>query len=246
MIEINLIPDVKRELLQAQRMRATVIFVSIVTSIAAAGVVVALLLYIFGVQNVRGLVLDDQIEEKGKQLSQVEDLSKMLTIQNQLGKIASLNEQKVMASRTFDVLSAIIPPAPNGVGVSQLSIDTAEKTIRLEGVTRGYDSMEVFSKTLESAIFTYSAVGDDPSVEPTTSQIASEISITDTSFGENSDGQKVLLFTLSFVYADDLYSSKITDISYKLSANGNVTDSHLGIPKSIFTEKAKELTDEAE
>lgn len=245
MIEINLIPDVKRELLQAQRMRATVISVSIIASIAAAGVVVALLLYIFGVQNVRGLILDDQIDEKGAKLAQVEDLSKMLTIQNQLSKISSLNDQKNMTSRMFDVLSAIIPPAPNEVRVSQISIDSELKTIRIEGQTRGYDSMEVFKKTLESAIFTYTQ-GDDPSAEPMTTPIASEISVSDTSFGETSDGQKVLRFTVSFVYADDLFSPTISGIVYKFSVNGNVTDSYLGIPKSIFTERATDLNDETE
>lgn len=246
MIEINLIPDVKRELLRAQRTRALVIFVSIITSIVAAGLVVALLLYIFAVQNVRGYFLDEQISDKGTQLSEVKDLSKMLTIQNQLGKIPSLNDQKVMASRTFDALSAIIPPSPNGVGISQLTLDTAMKTIRLEGQTRGYDSMEVFKKTLESTIIMYSMRGDDPSVEPITAPIASDVSVSDTSFGESSSGQKVLLFTISFTYADDLYSPQVTDIAYRFSIDGNVTDSYLGIPKSIFTEKAKELPDEAQ
>lgn len=243
MIEINLIPDVKRELLQAQRMRATVISVSIIASIAAAGVVVALLLYIFAVQNVRGLILDDQIKDKGSDLAKVEDLSKMLTIQNQLGKISALNDQKNMNSRMFDVLSAIIPPAPNGVGVSQILIDSSLKTIRIEGQTRGYDSMEVFKKTLESAIFTYARTTDDPSVEPTTAPIASEVNVSDTSYGETSGGEKVLRFTVSFVYADDLFSPNITNIAYKFSINGNVTDSYLGIPKSIFTERAKDLNE---
>lgn len=47
MIEINLIPDVKQELLKAQRTRSMVVSIAIISSIAAASVVVLLLVYIF-------------------------------------------------------------------------------------------------------------------------------------------------------------------------------------------------------
>lgn len=240
MIEINLIPDVKRELLQAQRMRATVISISIVTSIAAVGVVVVLLLYILGVQNVRGLFLDNSIKDGNAELEKTEDLSKMLTIQNQLGKLTELNDKKVMSSRVFDTLSAVIPPDPNGVQVSQVSIDSTEGTIRIEGQTRGYDSMEVFKKTLDSALIEYT---DPDPVEggPKTEKLASSISVGEASYGEDADGQRVLRFVLTFKYAETLFSPNVADIMFKLSVDGNVTDSYLGIPKSIFTEKAKDL-----
>jgi len=240
MIEINLIPDVKRELLQAQRMRATVISVSIITSIAAAGVVVALLLYIYGVQNVRGFVLDNSIKDGNTELEKTEDLSKMLTIQNQLAKITEFNSQKVMSSRVFDTLSAVIPPAPNDVKVSLVSIDSTLGNIRIEGQTRGYDSMEVFKKTLDSGVIEYTDPNPvDGGVK--TDKLASAISIGEASYGEDSTGGRVLRFTLTFKYSDKLFSPDVPDITYKLRVDGNVTDSYLGIPKSIFTEKAKDL-----
>ena len=82
MIEINLIPDVKQELLKAQRIRNVVISSSILVSIIAAGVVVLLLVYMFGVQSVRNSLLDSQIKDKYATLSKVDDLSKIITIQN--------------------------------------------------------------------------------------------------------------------------------------------------------------------
>lgn len=238
MIEINLIPDVKRELLRAQRMRATVISASIFTSIIAGGVVVALLLYIFGVQNVRGAILDGQIQDGSKKLAEVEDLSKMVTIQNQLAQISQLNGQKNMDSRLFDVLAGVIPPAPNDVQISQVTIDAAARTLRIEGQTRGYDSMEVFKKTLDSAIIQYRdlALGED-----TTEKLASNISVTDTSYGENTEGRKVLRFILTFNYVEKVFSPSVSGVVLKLSVDGNVTDSYLGIPKSIFTERATDL-----
>jgi Tfp pilus assembly protein PilN len=236
MIEINLIPDVKRELLRAQRARTTVISAAIVISIVAGAVVVALALYVYGVQTVRGALLDNQIKDGAAKLSKVEDLSKILTIQNQLSRISELNGQKNIDSRLFDVLSAVIPPDPNSVKVSLVTVDSEAKTVRIEGQTRGYDSMEVFKKTLDSAILNFTNKD-----QADTEKLATDISVSDTSYGANSDGQKVLRFVLTFTYAEKLFSPDISGVTIKLNINGNATDSYLGIPKSIFTERATDL-----
>ena len=237
MIEINLIPDIKRELLKAQHTRATVIYGSILTCIIAGGVVVALALYVFGVQTVRNAFVDTAIQQGSNKLSQVQDLSKMLTIQNQLQRISDLNGQKTIDSRLFDVLSAVIPPAPNSVQVSQLSLDADQGIVTIQGQTRGYDSMEVFKKTLDSSVIMVTqSDGTQQQVK-----LANSINTTDISYGENADSQKVLRFTLSFKYPDELFSATNPGLTIKLSVNGNVTDSYLGIPKSIFTQPAKDI-----
>ncbi len=236
MIEINLIPDVKQELLRAQRARAVVISGSIITCIVAGAIVTLLALYVFGFQTVRSVIADQSIKDGNKTLSQVEDLSKMLTIQNQLSKINTLNADKKLDSRVFDVLAAIIPPAPNEVKFSKVTLNTEDKTISLEGQTRAYDSMEVFKKTVESSVVVYSLDGVETQVD-----LASEVNTTGVSYGEDGNGQKVLRFVLSFTYPPELFSAKNPVVTLKLSINGNVTDSYLGIPKSIFTERAKDL-----
>ena len=231
MIEINLIPDVKQELLRAQRMRAAVISTSILVSIIAAGLVVALVLYVFGVQNVRSAILDTQIKDGAAKLAKVEDLSKILTIQNQLSKVSELNANKKVDSRIFDVLAAVVPPAPNDAMMTQITIDAEQGTIRLEGETKGYDSMETFKKTLDSAILTYTNPDTNESV---TVDLASDISVDETTYGLNKDNKQVLNFILSFKYTPDLFSPTIGGLVIKLNQNGNVTDSYLGIPRSIF------------
>lgn len=235
MIEINLIPDVKQELLKAQRTRAMVISGSILTCIIAGGVVVLLVLYL-GVQGVRGAIVDQAVVDKNEELSQVEDLSKMLTIQNQLARINELNAEKKLDSRLFDVLNAIVPPAPNDVQISRFSSNDEESTITLEGQTRAYDSMEVFKKTIDGSVVKFTQ--DDTETEV---KLAENISVTDISYGENSSGQKVLRFTLSFKYPPELLAANIPVIQIKNNISGNVTDSNLGIPKSIFTERAKDI-----
>lgn len=246
MIEINLIPDVKQELLKAQRTRSAVISASIFTSFIAMGVVALLLVYIFGVQLARGIFLDDQITTKGAELSKVEDLSKILTIQNQLATISELNDSKNVTSRVFEVMSAITPPesnlvtfsqitvSPDGQGTSSSSSSSGEGQIHLEGQTTGYDSMEVFKKIVDNTMFEY-LQGE----EMQTTKLASNISTSDMSYGEDADGKKVLRFTLTFDYAAELLEPATSALSFKLDVDGNVTDSYLGIPR--FADRAKDI-----
>jgi Tfp pilus assembly protein PilN len=236
MIEINLVPDVKQELLRAQRVRSTVIGGAIVAGVIAIGVVVLLSVYIFVVQSVRMAVSDSTITSANKELTSVEDLSKILTIQNQLTKISSLNDEKSMTSRVFSLMSALIPPAPNNVQLSNLVIDTDTRKITLEGqAPNSYAAVEVFKKTIEGARIVFKA---DPEGEDEEVTLATNINTGGTSYGEDISGRTVLRFSLSFEYSEELFSSTIEDFRLRIATRGNVTDSHLGIPNSIFADRA--------
>lgn len=238
MIEINLIPDIKQELIRAQRIRSTVITVSIFIGIASIAVVVLSALYVFGAQMVRNNLADDAIKQGGSTLANVTDLSKTLTIQNQLTKISALNNSKKIDSRIFDVLNAIIPPKPNDVQISTLTVDSASNTVTIDGQAQNsYAAVEVFKKTIDGAKFRYT----DTSGVKQEIELASNISASNTSYGADSSGIKVLRFTLSFTYTPELFSPASKDASIAITVNGNVTDSFLGLPKSIFTDRATDL-----
>jgi len=252
MIEINLIPDVKQELIRAQHTRSVVISASIFTSIVAGAVVALLLVYIYGVQSVRSVYLDGQITSKGQSLSKVEDLSKILTIQHQLSSISQLNSEKIMSSRMFDVMAAITPPSDTSIAFSQINVSpggvggtttgtqatstTDGGQVQLEGQTATYNTMELFKKRIENTSFQYSENGETKLVV-----LASNLSTTDMSYGEDANGNKVVRFTLTFDYPAELFSSATTgqQLAFKLTVNGNVTDSYLGIPR--FTQRASDI-----
>lgn len=236
MIEINLIPDVKQELLRAQRQRAIVISGAITASVIALAAVVLLVLYVFGAQGVRGAIVDKGIEDQSKALSQVEDLSEMLTIQAQLSRLNELADSRAINSRLFDMLLAVVPPEPNSVQISNVDLNAVDKVIALEGQTPRYESIEVFKKTLERTLIAYEEEGEE-----STSTLASGISIGEVSYGEDATGQKVVRFKITFTHSDELLSSKHKTVGFKFSENGNVTDSYLGIPRSIFTDRAKDV-----
>jgi len=233
MIEINLVPDVKQELLRAERVRAVVISGAILAGIISLGIVALLAFYIYAVQAVRGGLADDSITKGSEQLAGVEDLSKVLTIQNQLSKISELNDAKKINSRIFDVLFAVTPPAPNEVQISNLTINADQSQISLEGQTRAFDALEIFKKTIDGAVITFRENDEDRQVK-----LATNISATDISYGEDTNGVKVLRFNLRFTYAEELFSPATPTSVIKLINEGNVTDSYLGIPKSVFAPRA--------
>lgn len=241
MIEINLIPDVKQELIKAQRIRSKVIMGSIFIGMISIGVVVLLALNIYSVQAFRSFTADNDIKDENSKFSSREDLSKTLTIQNQLTKISDLHSNKKIDSRIFDLLKMIIPPAPNDIKISSLSVNADDSSITIEGqAENSYAAVEVFRKTIEGASVKFTNEND----EQQEITIASNVSTSNTSYGEDTTGVKVLRFTISFTYTEELFSPKSRDVSIVITNNGNVTDSYLGIPKSIFTERAQDLVEE--
>ncbi len=237
MIEINLVPDVKQELIKAQRVRATVISFAIVIGLISVATVTLLAVYVFGVQTVRSNLAGESIKKGASQLANVADLSKTLTIQNQLTKISAMHSDKKIDSRIFAVLGAIIPPAPNDVKVSNLSIDANAGKITIEGqASNSYAAVEVFKKTVEGAQIKFT---DDQGDQKLT--LASNVSTGDTSYGEDSTGAKVLRFSLSFTYAQELFAPSSKGITVIISNSGNATDSYLGVPKSIFVDRAQDI-----
>lgn len=238
MIEINLVPDVKQELIKAQRIRSTVITVSVLIGIISVVVVILLAMYIYTIQAVRGVNVDEAIKNGSSALSAIEDLSNTLTIQNQLTKISDLNSQKKMYSRVFDLINKTNPKEPNNISISNLKIDSSSEVITIEGqALNSYAAVEVYKKTIEGSKLQYT----DSSGNKQEIDLASNVNTSDTSYGENTDGQKVLRFTIRFAYASQLFSINSKDTSIYVTAKDNATDSFEGIPTSIFAERAKDL-----
>lgn len=234
MIEINLVPDVKQELINAQRVRTSVISLSIVVGVAAIVVVILLAMYVFGIQAARGALSDTTIEKENDKLSKVVDISNMLTIQNQLSKLSAMHDSKNIDSRIFDVLTTINPSAPNNISITNLALDSSTKTIKIEGqATNGYPALEVFKKTINATNFEFAKAGKKKVVP-----LASKMSDSDRSYGDDASGATVLRFTLTFVYPDELFSRTAENARIVAPDRTNVTDSYLGVPNSLFTVNA--------
>ena len=236
MIEINLLPNVKRELLKTRAMRNRVISISFLVGGASIAAVVVLTL-ILGSQIAAEAVQNGVIKDRNDKLMAVEDLNKVVTIQHQLTKINEQHSGKKLNSRIFDVVTAVNPVAPNNVSFSDIKVNPGSKTITLEGnAVNGYSALETLKKTILNT-----------KVQTTDGDKSSEVSLTkeikdgDTSFGENSEGKKVLQFSFSFEYAEELLAPANNGTVSILTPTGkvDVTDSRQGIPDSLFKSNSK-------
>lgn len=238
MIEINLVPDVKQELLRAQRQRTLVVSVSIMVSVVAIGLVALLGGYVLVQQALVGRSLDNSISQLTDEIEAKDGLPNALTVQRQLGAIAELYESRTDSSRMFDVLSAISPKSnsKNALNISNLVLDEEEHRITIEAqATNGYEALETFKKTILSTRIVYLNEGEEVQ-EP----LAEMVIDGDRSYGEDSDGRKVLRFTISFDYPEDLFATTITGMKI-VAPRGevNVTDSKINVPSSLFSERVE-------
>lgn len=240
MIEINLIPDVKQEMIRAQKLRNTAISISIVVALAAGGVVVLLGLLV-GAQTIREGSLRGDIKKQFSTLQNTENIDNALTIQHQLAKIADLNKNKTIDSRLLDVIGAISPAAPNDIKYSSVRLDPETKTLTIEGVAEnGFAATETFRKLILNTKVESMRSGEAVSVA-----LTDAVTISETSYGEGSDGTRVLRFTMAFVYPEGLFDNTLASVRIVTpTSKVDVTDSKTRVPDSLFSAKAKDVQTE--
>jgi Tfp pilus assembly protein PilN len=232
MIEINLIPDVKLELLRARRQRRMVISAAILISIIAGAVVVLLALYAFGVQTVADTLADNGIKDESQKLAKVKDLSKTLTIQNQLEQLSRSQSEKNVTSRLFDIISVTVPEGKNAVTIKRLAFKSEDSTIDIEAeATNGYEALEVFKKTIGQTTFQYNV--DGKAQKPI--KIATSIADGERRYSEDNQGRQVLRFSLSFTYPEEMFKPDSENGRIVGPNKQTATDSAQGVPTSLFS-----------
>lgn len=125
--EINLVPDIKTDMIKALKLRNLIFFLSIVVAIASVSTVIFTAIIAGGQQ----LAIDSKnstIDALSDKIKSYGDLKEFLTIRNQLSGINELTDNKKVLSRTFNILSAIIPTGADTIKISELNVDLTEET----------------------------------------------------------------------------------------------------------------------
>jgi hypothetical protein len=156
MIQFNLLPDVKLEYVKSQRTKHLLTLVSIVVGIASLGVLAVSLFSVDVVQKKSLHDLDGDISRYSTQLKDVKDLDKILTVQNQLGTLTSLHDQKPVASRLFTYISQVTPQQAD---LDKLSLDFENGTITFGGSAPSLDVVSTYTNTLKSTTYKTDANG---------------------------------------------------------------------------------------
>ena len=125
MFEINLVPDVKAEMIRAQKKRNVVFFAAAAVSAIAAGLVVLLLSIKVG-QDLKISGQDTQLKLMSDKIESYDGLQDLLTVQKQLSDLQTISDNKKMLSRVFTVLHSIVQ-TENGdeIKISSMSVRSA-------------------------------------------------------------------------------------------------------------------------
>lgn len=169
--EINLVPEIKYQMLKSMRFRKVSSFVCIIV----AGVV-GLTTIVFGaivlIQNSTLASQDTKIENMAKKIEEFSSMDDFLTLQSQLNAIQTVNDNKQVLSRIFGVLSMLRPQGGDELTLSKVSINMEDDTVTMEGqADAGVDPMydyrvlESFKKGAELTKYDYGRYVDADGTE---------------------------------------------------------------------------------
>lgn len=147
--EINLVPEVKRQMIKAMKFRNIMLFVCIVL-VAVAGATVVIMGGIWEGQNIAMSNQDKKLKTMSDKLNNYDSLSEFLTIQTQLNNLDEINTNKKVLSRVFPILSTILPEGPDTIEISELSVDLSTNTIRFDAQADAKVSPYIDYRVLES------------------------------------------------------------------------------------------------
>lgn len=186
MISINLLPDVKKDLLRVRRERNLVVTISVIAIGVSVGVLVVLGLTLGGM-TVAKMATESSIESNEKKIDDAienNQLNRYLTVQNQLAQIDGLKGEQQIYSRLMDYLVALNPAEPNNAMLQSVTLSSTGEsssgtttngiTITLEGSTADFASLNVYKNTLINAQISYEEESSDSSSDSDSGQDGDE------------------------------------------------------------------------
>lgn len=224
MIQFNLLPDIKKEYINAKKSKALVIGVSAITAVGSIGLTVLLFVYVFFVQQLQTGIITSDIKKKSDSLNSIQDLSKYLTVQSQLASLPGLHDQKGAYLRLFNFLPVLNPGDPNNIKLANLQLLTNDKSIVFTGTTASFQSLNIFADSLRNAEVSYKEPG---------ATTAKKDKIFDSVYVQNGvlsriNGGLLVSFSIRTVYRDyvfDIRNSEVDASVPNIKTTQSITES---------------------
>ena len=163
MYEISLVPDVKGEMIKQQKIRNLIFMICVIVAGSCAAVILILVSIMTG-QSIKIASQDTEIScrstglttdggtcdgsKYGTGIMRFENVSELLTIQDQMRNINLLNERKMKLSRIFAYLDVLLPMGDDKILIDELNLSLEKGTIYFEG--NGYSSNNTHTRSIEA------------------------------------------------------------------------------------------------
>lgn len=172
-LQFNLLPDVKLEYLKTQRTKRTIILASCLVSAFALFIFMFMIATVYLVNKNQLSDADKDVQKYSRQLKDIPNLDKILTIQNQLKSLSGLHQNKHKVSKLYEYLPQVTPV---NIKIGQMNIDFVANVMTINGTTDTQRTINTFIDTLK---FTTIAVdGKDTKSKAFPSVIESQFGLT--------------------------------------------------------------------
>lgn len=213
MIQFNLLPDVKTQFIRTQRLKRIMVLVSIALSVLSVLVLLMTISY-SAVQKNHLSNLDKDIDKISAELQGNPELTKILSVQNQLNALPALYNGRPALDRLPLILERTTPV---DVSIGRLMIDFSTSQIELSGQATTLEMVNSYVDTLK---FTTFRSAEDEMVLPAFKEVVLS------QFGKDTVSAS---FTLTFSFEPTLFDeTKTVTISVPSTvttrADGDVTE----------------------
>ena len=208
MLQLNLLPDVKKEYLRAQQIRNLVVTGCIVIVIAAGAAVLILSMILGG----QALIKSDRENKIADFKAQIDDakrkdnLDNYLTVQNQLASINELKKKQLVYTRLLDYLKQVNPDGISSVRLTSVTVDEGE--VSISGETSSIRTLGLYLNTLKTAEITY-YIDTEGEQMLETKKLFDFVGEPDFGASSDSEGPKVMTFTIRLRFTENAFSLDI-------------------------------------
>lgn len=161
--EINLVPDIKSEMIKTLKLRNLILFICIIVASASLGIT-AIFGLIAGGQQAALDSKENTLKSLSTKLNSFSDLDDFLTIKDQLSNLSTLSDNKKVLSRTFNILSTLLPTGADTITISELNVnlDDEQPTLSFDAQANAgkepfidYNVLDSFKKSMEFMRYDY-------------------------------------------------------------------------------------------
>ena len=150
MIQFNLLPDIKIQYLRANRQKHIIMLVSVIVIAVSLAALAVLLGVVYGVQKKTIADLNSDIKKSSSELQSTPDLTKILTVQNQLKALPALHDEKPVSTRLFGYLNQA---TPTNVVNSRTLTDFVGHTMNLSGTADSLNAVNLYIDRLKATTY---------------------------------------------------------------------------------------------
>jgi Tfp pilus assembly protein PilN len=245
MIQFNLLPDVKLEYIRAKRMKRTFVSLSMIVIAVSAGVVLILVATVYAWQRTRINNLTNDITQVEDQIRDIEQIDRILTVQNQLRVVNGLHDDKPVTSRLFDYIGRL---TPSNVSINSVDVDFEATSMQISGTAENLAAVNKFADTLK--FVDYTAVDADASpasdIDPDAPLIQSDLppsqrvfsAVVLSSFSRSEDGAT---YSIDVAFRPEIFDSRL--FVTLILQEKITTRSEIEKPAALFTQPIPEETD---